>query len=108
LQIRVMAAASNAPNLASAVNIDAFNLGNAIGAVLGGAVIASGLDIQPSHWQRRRSGRRSGPVAAHEAQQPASRSEGEQTRLVGPAPTTGIGLIAESSHSAFQAIIALA
>ena len=43
LQMRVMAAASDAPNLASAVNIGAFNLGNAIGAALGGAVIAAGL-----------------------------------------------------------------
>ncbi|MEH6678650.1 MFS transporter [Phenylobacterium sp.] len=43
LQMRVMAAASDAPNLASAVNIGAFNLGNAIGAALGGAVIGSGL-----------------------------------------------------------------
>ncbi|WOF44157.1 MFS transporter [Sphingopyxis indica] len=43
LQMRVMEAASDAPNLASAVNIGAFNLGNAIGAALGGAVIGLGL-----------------------------------------------------------------
>ncbi len=43
LQVRVMHAASEAPNLASAVNIGAFNLGNAIGAALGGGVIAAGL-----------------------------------------------------------------
>lgn len=43
LQVRVMAAAADAPNLASSVNIGAFNLGNAIGAALGGAVIAGGL-----------------------------------------------------------------
>jgi DHA1 family inner membrane transport protein len=43
LQVRVMTAAADAPNLASAVNIGAFNLGNAIGAALGGAVIAGGL-----------------------------------------------------------------
>lgn len=43
LQMRVMAAASDAPNLASAVNIGAFNLGNAIGAALGGGVISAGL-----------------------------------------------------------------
>jgi DHA1 family inner membrane transport protein len=43
LQVRVMAAASDAPNLASSVNIGAFNLGNAIGAAVGGAVIAAGL-----------------------------------------------------------------
>ncbi|WCM25100.1 MFS transporter [Sphingomonas sp. QA11] len=43
LQLRVMAAASDAPNLASSVNIGAFNLGNALGAALGGAVIAMRL-----------------------------------------------------------------
>jgi DHA1 family inner membrane transport protein len=43
LQVRVMAAAADAPNLASSVNIGAFNLGNAIGAALGGGVIAAGL-----------------------------------------------------------------
>lgn len=43
LQVRVMAAAADAPNLASAMNIGAFNLGNAIGAALGGAVIAGGM-----------------------------------------------------------------
>lgn len=43
LQMRVMAAAGDAPNLASAMNIGAFNLGNALGAVVGGAVIGAGL-----------------------------------------------------------------
>lgn len=43
LQVRVMSAAGDAPNLASAVNIGAFNLGNALGAALGGGVIASGF-----------------------------------------------------------------
>lgn len=43
LQVRVMTAAADAPNLASAVNIGAFNLGNAFGAALGGSVIAAGL-----------------------------------------------------------------
>jgi DHA1 family inner membrane transport protein len=43
LQVRVMAAAADAPNLASAMNIGAFNLGNALGAALGGGVIAAGL-----------------------------------------------------------------
>lgn len=43
LQLRVMTAASQAPNLASSMNIGAFNLGNAIGAGLGGGVIASGF-----------------------------------------------------------------
>jgi len=43
LQMRVMEAAHDAPNLASAMNIGAFNLGNAIGAALGGAVISHDL-----------------------------------------------------------------
>ncbi|MEG3158987.1 MFS transporter [Sphingomonas sp. LB2R24] len=42
LQVRVMHAAADAPNLASAMNIGAFNLGNAIGAAVGGGVIAAG------------------------------------------------------------------
>lgn len=42
LQMRVMEAAKDAPNLASAVNIGAFNFGNAIGAAVGGAVISAG------------------------------------------------------------------
>ena len=43
VQMRVMQAAAGAPGLASAVNIGAFNLGNALGAALGGVVIAHGL-----------------------------------------------------------------
>ena len=45
LQVRVMGAAADAPNLASSMNIGAFNLGNAIGAALGGGVIAAGLSL---------------------------------------------------------------
>jgi DHA1 family inner membrane transport protein len=45
LQVRVMSAAADAPNLASSMNIGAFNLGNAIGAALGGGVIAAGLSL---------------------------------------------------------------
>jgi DHA1 family inner membrane transport protein len=43
LQLRVMNAAADAPNLASSMNIGAFNLGNALGAAVGGGVIAAGL-----------------------------------------------------------------
>ena len=42
-EVRVMSAAADAPHLASSVNIGAFNLGNALGAALGGGVIAMGL-----------------------------------------------------------------
>lgn len=43
VQMRVMQAAAEAPGLSSSINIGAFNLGNAIGAALGGAVISAGL-----------------------------------------------------------------
>jgi DHA1 family inner membrane transport protein len=45
LQLRVMTAAAGAPNLASSTNIGAFNLGNALGAAIGSAVIALGLGL---------------------------------------------------------------
>ena len=40
LQVRVMRAAAAAPGLASSINIGAFNLGNAIGAAVGGGVLS--------------------------------------------------------------------
>ncbi len=43
VQMRVMEAASEAPGLASSINVGAFNLGNALGAAVGGAVISLGL-----------------------------------------------------------------
>ncbi len=43
VQLRVMKAAAEAPGLASSVNIGAFNLGNALGAAVGGGVISLGL-----------------------------------------------------------------
>jgi len=44
LQMRVMSVAREASGLASSVNIGAFNLGNAIGAASGGAVLSLGLN----------------------------------------------------------------
>jgi DHA1 family inner membrane transport protein len=44
VQMRVMQEAHDAPALASSVNIGAFNLGNAVGAAAGGAVLSAGLD----------------------------------------------------------------
>jgi len=46
LQARVMQVASAAPTLASSVNIGAFNLGNALGAALGGLVIRLHLGFE--------------------------------------------------------------
>ncbi|WP_052214646.1 MFS transporter [Belnapia sp. F-4-1] len=43
VQMRVMQAAADAPGLASSVNIGAFNLGNALGAAVGGGVISAGF-----------------------------------------------------------------
>ncbi|MFI5756933.1 MFS transporter [Streptomyces sp. NPDC051569] len=50
LQKRVLDQASAAPTLASAVNIGAFNLGNALAAWLGGLVIAGGLGYTAPNW----------------------------------------------------------
>jgi DHA1 family inner membrane transport protein len=44
------ARAAGAPTLASAVNIGLFNLGNAIGAWVGGFVIAAGLGLASPNW----------------------------------------------------------
>ncbi|MFC9693463.1 MFS transporter [Kribbella sp. NPDC056951] len=50
LQKRVMDKAAGAPALASAANIAAFNLGNAIGAYLGGLTISHGLGYTAPNW----------------------------------------------------------
>ncbi len=50
LQKRVMDKAAGAPALASAANIAAFNLGNAIGAYLGGLTIEHGLGYTAPNW----------------------------------------------------------
>ncbi|GAA3878384.1 MFS transporter [Leifsonia kafniensis] len=50
LQMRVMRQAQDAPTLASGANIAAFNLGNALGAWLGGLTIAAGLGYTSPIW----------------------------------------------------------
>ncbi|WP_424210756.1 MFS transporter [Streptomyces sp. BI20] len=50
LQKRVLDQAAGAPTLASAVNIGAFNLGNALAAWLGGLVITAGLGWTAPNW----------------------------------------------------------
>jgi len=50
LQKWVLDQASAAPTLASAVNIGAFNLGNALAAWLGGVVISAGLGYTSPNW----------------------------------------------------------
>ncbi|MFE9722076.1 MFS transporter [Streptomyces sp. NPDC005794] len=50
LQKRVLDQAAGAPTLASAVNIGAFNLGNALAAWLGGIVISAGFGYTAPNW----------------------------------------------------------
>ncbi|WP_433209266.1 MFS transporter [Nocardia sp. CA-107356] len=50
LQKRVLDQAGSAPTLASALNIGAFNLGNAVSAWLGGVVIAAGYGYTAPNW----------------------------------------------------------
>lgn len=50
LQTRVMQYADHAPTLASGANIAAFNLGNALGAWIGGLTIAAGLGYTSPIW----------------------------------------------------------
>jgi DHA1 family inner membrane transport protein len=45
LQINVVTFGKDAPNLVSTLNISAFNIGNALGAWVGGSVIAHGLGL---------------------------------------------------------------
>ncbi|MFF1645054.1 MFS transporter [Streptomyces sp. NPDC058240] len=50
LQKRVLDQAADAPTLASAANIGAFNLGNALSAWLGGLAISAGLGYTAPNW----------------------------------------------------------
>jgi DHA1 family inner membrane transport protein len=50
LQMRVMKYAHSAPTLASGANIGAFNVGNALGAWLGGVTITAGLGYTSPIW----------------------------------------------------------
>ncbi len=50
LQMRIMNYASSAPTMASGANIAAFNVGNALGAWLGGVTIAAGLGFTSPLW----------------------------------------------------------
>jgi DHA1 family inner membrane transport protein len=50
LQMWVVDSASDAPNLASTLNQSAFNLGNSIGAWLGGVVLACGVRYAELPW----------------------------------------------------------
>ncbi|MCS4274876.1 DHA1 family inner membrane transport protein [Mycetocola sp. BIGb0189] len=50
LQMRIMSHAAAAPTLASGANVAAFNIGNAVGAWLGGLTIGAGLGYTSPLW----------------------------------------------------------
>ncbi|MEA3551024.1 MFS transporter [Pseudarthrobacter sp. C1] len=50
MQVRVLHFAQEAPTLASGVNISAFNVGNALGAHLGGITITAGMGYASPTW----------------------------------------------------------
>lgn len=50
MQMRIMNHAEHAPTLASGANIAAFNIGNALGAWIGGLTIAAGLGYTSPLW----------------------------------------------------------
>lgn len=50
LQLRIMGHAAGAPTMASAANIAAFNVGNALGAWVGGLTIGAGLGYLSPLW----------------------------------------------------------
>ena len=50
LQLRIMSYAQDAPTMASGSNIAAFNVGNALGAWLGGMAIAAGFGFTSPLW----------------------------------------------------------
>jgi DHA1 family inner membrane transport protein len=50
LQMRIMGYAPGAPTMASSANIGAFNVGNALGAWLGGVAIGAGLGYTSPIW----------------------------------------------------------
>jgi DHA1 family inner membrane transport protein len=50
LQTRIVDLAHAAPNLASTLNQGAFNLGNALGASLGGLILTAGYGYRELPW----------------------------------------------------------
>lgn len=50
LQMQVLHQAASAPNLAATLNIGAFNIGNALGAWLGGVVLSRGAPLSALPW----------------------------------------------------------
>lgn len=99
LQKRVLDHARGAPTLASAANIGAFNLGNALSAWLGGLVISGGLGYAAPNAV--------GAVLAAAAVVPAvisHRLEPRPARTTGSAPVAGHGPAAAFDQSTAPAV----
>ena len=84
LQMRVMKYASGAPTLASGANIGAFNVGNALGAWLGGVTISAGFGYTSPIWAGAAI-TLAGVVVMALAAAAARRSEARQAHDVQPA-----------------------
>jgi MFS transporter, DHA1 family, inner membrane transport protein len=88
LQTRVMHHADHAPTLASGANIAAFNLGNALGAWIGGLTIAAGLGYTSPIWAG------AGITVASVALTVVAAAAGRRSRRGAPASATGTGSVA--------------
>ncbi|MEV1052701.1 MFS transporter [Streptomyces sp. NPDC049887] len=97
LQKRVLDQASGAPTLASAVNIGAFNLGNALAAWLGGIVIAAGLGFTAPNWVGALLAG-SALVLAVLSSALERRDVHRDSRLVAPAASSGPAPVAAARH----------
>ena len=85
LQTRIMAYAPNAATLASSANIAAFNVGNALGAWIGGTAIAAGLGYTSPLWAG------SGLTAAALAVMAAAAVAATRSRREAPADPVPVG-----------------
>jgi MFS transporter, DHA1 family, inner membrane transport protein len=85
LQKRVLDQASDAPTLASALNVGAFNLGNALAAFIAGRTIAAGLGYTSASWvgAALATGGLATAIASASLEHRAARPAG-QARLVSP------------------------
>ncbi|MGL3201039.1 MULTISPECIES: MFS transporter [Curtobacterium] len=88
LQTRVMHHADHAPTLASGANIAAFNLGNALGAWIGGLTIAAGLGYTSPIWAG------AGITVASVALTVVAAAAGRRSRRGAPASASGTGSVA--------------
>ncbi|MEU4209865.1 MFS transporter [Streptomyces sp. NPDC026206] len=88
LQKRVLDQTADAPTLASAVNIGAFNLGNAIAAWLGGLVISAGFSYTAPNWIGALMAAAALLLALVSAALERRTARGGRVAVMGPAPVT--------------------